>query len=515
MQRFGEFRLDLQNECVWNGAEQLSLTPRPFSVLRYLVENPQRLVTHDELLEALWPETYVQPQVLRTYVLELRKLLGDDHAAPRFIQTIPKRGYRFVAAVTHSATDVSGESAPMLFGRERELKTLAQGLKRAEMGERHSVFISGEVGIGKTTLIDAFCAQQVEPGKLRMARGQCIEGFGGKEAFYPVREALSSLCSAEDEKASSLLAAAAPGWFRHAGGLPPSLHEICEALEALSQSQTLMVVFEDIHDADASTLDLISALARRRSRARLLLVSSFRPADVDVKHPLRRLEQDLLTSRHSESLRLGPLDKEAVGGYLRREFQAERLAAGLVSLIHQHSAGNALFMTAAVDHLRARGILRSEGGAVYTSMPLEEIDFGVPSGLATMIGLQLERLTAEDRLLLEAGSIAGAIFPSWAAAAALARSVDEVEEAYATLVRHVRLLAVAGQDELPGGIRSTFYVFAHALYRDALYAALPAARRAQWHLRIADRLREMFAGQEANVAHEIASHLQAGAAIAR
>src|SRR5271166_7048029 len=100
MRQFGIYRLDLQNECLWQADKQLKLTPRPFSVLRYLVENPQRLITHDELLEALWPETYVQPQVLRTYVLDLRKVLGDDAGKPRFIQTLPKRGYRFVAQVT-------------------------------------------------------------------------------------------------------------------------------------------------------------------------------------------------------------------------------------------------------------------------------------------------------------------------------------------------------------------------------------------------------------------------------
>ena len=86
-----------------------------------------------------------------------------------------------------------------------------------------------------------------------------------------------------------------------------------------------------------------------------------------------------------------------------------------------------------------------------------------------------------------------------------------MEESYASLIRRVRLLSIAGQDELPGGTRSAFYVFAHALYREVLYTRLPAARRAQWHLRIADRLRSMFAGQEANVAHEIAAHTEAGA----
>src|ERR1700678_2447046 len=108
MKQFGCFQLDIKNECLWQNGVQIGLTPKPFAVLRYLVENPQRLATHDELLEALWPETYVQPQVLRTYVLELRKLLGDDAGNARFIETVPKRAYRFIAALAESSQSVAG-----------------------------------------------------------------------------------------------------------------------------------------------------------------------------------------------------------------------------------------------------------------------------------------------------------------------------------------------------------------------------------------------------------------------
>jgi predicted ATPase len=149
-------------------------------------------------------------------------------------------------------------------------------------------------------------------------------------------------------------------------------------------------------------------------------------------------------------------------------------------------------------------------GQVTLSVPLAEIELGVPDSLSGVIELQLDRLSDGDRSLLEAGSISGTIFPAWAAAAALERELEDVEEAYAALVRRVRLLSIAGQDELPDGSRSSFYVFAHALYREVLYARLPAARRAQWHLRVAARLRSMFAGQEASVAHEIAAHTAAG-----
>lgn len=509
MQKFGEFVLDTANECLWHRGQRLTLTPRPFAVLRYLVENPQRLITHDELLEALWPETYVQPQILRTYVLELRKLLGDDPACPQFIETIPKRGYLFLAPVAQERE--GGVETPSFVGRDAELALLDIQLARACKSERPTLFITGDAGIGKTALIDAFCARVMESRPaLRVARGQCIEGFGGKESFYPVREALNSLGSTEDAKTRAVLAGAAPAWFAQGGQAVPSLSELCEALETLSQSEAMLLVFEDIHWADASTLDLIAVLARRRTRAKLMTLASFRPDDLDAQHPLRRLQQDLATGRRSEEIRLGPLDKHAVSLYLRSKLNAEKLPAGLSSLIHQHSTGNPLYMTAVLDHLRELRVLRSENGEVVLTQRLDEIEMGVPDGLAGAIELKLDRLSEEDRRLLEAGSVAGTIFPSWAAAAALQRELEDVEDAFAALARRVRLVSVAGHDELPGGIRSTFYVFAHALYRDVLYDRIPASRRSQWHLRVAARLRAMFAGNESSVAQEIAAHTEAG-----
>ena len=100
MKTFQSFRLDPTNHCLWNGEERVRIPPKAFDVLRYLVENPERLVTQDELLEALWPDTYVNPEVLRKYILDIRKILGDRSDRPEFIETLPKRGYRFVAAVS-------------------------------------------------------------------------------------------------------------------------------------------------------------------------------------------------------------------------------------------------------------------------------------------------------------------------------------------------------------------------------------------------------------------------------
>src|ERR1700719_1997738 len=100
MKQFLSFRLDVVNHCLWRSENRVSLTPKAFDVLRYLVEHADRLVTQDEILEALWPDTYVNPEGVRKYVLEIRRVLGDRPNQPLFIQTLPKRGYRFIARVT-------------------------------------------------------------------------------------------------------------------------------------------------------------------------------------------------------------------------------------------------------------------------------------------------------------------------------------------------------------------------------------------------------------------------------
>src|SRR5271166_3870499 len=104
MKEFPPFRLDLVNQCLWHRSEEaddqrILLTPKAFAMLRFLVEHAGRLVTQDEMLEALWPDTFVQPEVLKSHIKDIRSALGDDPKNPRFIETLPRRGYRFIAPV--------------------------------------------------------------------------------------------------------------------------------------------------------------------------------------------------------------------------------------------------------------------------------------------------------------------------------------------------------------------------------------------------------------------------------
>src|SRR3974390_1071930 len=104
MKKFPPFRLDPVNQCLWRRGERaeeerILLTPKGFAMLRYLLEHAGRLVTQNELLEALWPDTFVQPEVLKSHIRDVRSVLGDDPKNPRFIETLPRRGYQFIAPV--------------------------------------------------------------------------------------------------------------------------------------------------------------------------------------------------------------------------------------------------------------------------------------------------------------------------------------------------------------------------------------------------------------------------------
>ena len=143
MKSFREYRLDTVNHCVWRRDERLTLAPKTFDVLRYLVEHSERLVTQEEILEALWPDTFVNPEVIKKYVLEIRKVFGDSSAKPAFVATFPRRGYQFIAAVSDeeaaSGPEISRRSRKAIVGRDSALEGLKQALAKTAAGQRQVV----------------------------------------------------------------------------------------------------------------------------------------------------------------------------------------------------------------------------------------------------------------------------------------------------------------------------------------------------------------------------------------
>ncbi|MBI2690226.1 MAG: AAA family ATPase [Acidobacteria bacterium] len=481
----------------------MPLTPRAFDVLRYLVERADRLVTPEEILEALWPETYVNPEGIRKYILEIRKVLGDRLSEPLFIQTFPKRGYQFIAKVTDERRlPPRATACGNMVGRGAALAQLHDSFEKASAGQRQVVFVSGEAGIGKTTLVDMFqqAAGHRDP---RIARGQCIEGFGGKEAYYPMLDALGSLFL--DAKHGSLvhtLAKHAPTWLAQFPSLVKpeqrdwlqrevlrSTHgrmvrEICEALEAMAAHGPWIVILEDLHWVDASTLDLISAFARRREPARVLLICTYRSADAAFSQsPLKTLKQDLLVHHLCHEITIDRLNEPDIAEYLTKAFPDNLFPSCFAQLIYDNSDGNPLFMAAVIRDIVNRGLIARDEGRWRVAAPCREICPGIPETLQGMLEIQFQHLSAEEQRILQSGSIAGERFSSLAAASMLNLSPASIEEVCDRLANRQQFIRSIGILRTPNGVPSAHYEFTHSLYHQAFHRSLSGLDRSSLHRR--------------------------------
>jgi predicted ATPase len=301
-------------------------------------------------------------------------------------------------------------------------------------------------------------------------------------------------------------------------GVALSPGDLCGALEEVARERPLVLVFEDIQWADESTLDLVSALARRRALAKLLILASCKAKCSASDRGLKSLKNDLRMHRLCDEVELPPFNRSEVRELLSRELEQNELPAGLDRFVLKRSEGNPLFVRAIADHLRAQQILVRKGGNGTAHWELEhtdEMEACVPGELRQMVELEIERLSEAEQRLLEAGSLIAVAFPAWAVAAALEQDAAETEAACDELARRLHFLERVGQDELPGGSRSAFYVFAHGIYREVLYERQVPSRRARRHVRIAERLGELFAGREEAVTREMALHFEAAGAWAR
>ena len=542
---FRPFRLDLDSERLWCRSDPIALRPKTFAVLRHLLKRAGRLVTKDELLDAVWPGTSVSDAVPIVCVRELRQALGDQAEAPTFIETVPRRGYRFIGKISPQRPDGMRHKSPLrspanssllpsltaatLVGRENELAQLQRCLEAARRGERQVVFVTGETGIGKTVVVETFL-KAVARQKLWIACGQCLEYYGVGEAYMPVLDAVGRLCrAAGGEGVLEVLGRYAPTWLAQipwllessasAGQQPQPqrttaehmLREMAEAVEALSNERPLIIVLEDLQWSDYSTLDLIAFLARRRERGRLLLIGTCRLTELTYgDHPLRNVIQELRIHRQGETLSLPLLSEAAVAAYLTERFPQSAFPSGLARLIHQRTEGNPLFMVNVLDDLVTQGVIAERDGCWQLRRELAEVEVGVPESIRQMLSKRIDMLSPDEQRVLEAASVAGVEFSTAAVAAGLDVDVVPVEEWCEGLARRNQFLRPGEVGEWPDGTVAAQYAFIHALYRQALYQRVTGARRVRFHQRIGERAEAGYGERAGEQAGELAMHFAQG-----
>ena len=430
-------------------------------------------------------------------------------------------------------------SSARMVGRLAELAALENRLTQAILGRPQLVFVSGEPGVGKTTLLDAFAERHATRGGLVYTMGRCAEHYGPSEAYLPLFDAITRLCrGAQGGRVLYVLRRHAPSWLaqmpallgdaeletlrrRAVGGTRERmLRELADAITAISADVPVILRLEDLQWSDASTLDWLGFIARCTEPARLLIVSSLRPAEgLAAEHPLIRLLAELGVAKHCGLLRLGGLAASEVAEYLAAQFGAEPVAGAkptaLAEAIYALTEGNPLFVVNVANDLVARGMLIERNGRWELACQLEDIAATIPEDLRRLIELQLERLTHEEGEALEVASAAGEEFHDVTVAAALGQQTEAVETCCCELARRRSLVRSVGSETWPDGTLASRFAFSHALYRATLYEHLSTTRRARLHVAIADRLERGFGERARERAAELATHFERGGDVAR
>ncbi len=536
---FGPFTLDVADERLWKHEEPVPLGHKAFTVLVRLIAEHDQLVTKDQLLASAWPDTAVSEAVLTTAMREIRLAIGDTARTPRFVETVHGRGYRFIAPIVATTdeprrrsagagadafaerhTGVASAAGGVLVGRDEEWGELSAWYAGARQGSRRIGFVSGEAGIGKTTLVDAFVGA-VAGSAVCIARGQCVEQFGAGEPYLPILEALGRLAREPGAAIVRVLEHYAPSWRPHLPGLaaaeedPPTrvrpermLRELTEAVEAFTAIEPLVLVLEDLQWSDSATLDWLAYAARRRDVARLLILGTYRPLETLVHDtPLRRVLADLRHQPQTSEIVLDYLSLEAVSALLRQRCGDLSNLDEIAKVLHHRTGGHPLFLAGIVDDL-----LRSPKTDASGQPQLDPatVAHAIPLNVRRFIEHRLEQAPEEDRHILEAASVAGDLFAVATVAAATALAVEHVEGRCAAMARVGGLLVDEGVMGWPDGTIGARYRFRHALIHETAYAGIPPQRRARLHLLAGGRLESAFAGVAPSIAAELAVHFEQG-----
>ena len=506
MKYFPPFRFDDLAGVLTHAGRTVPLTRKAADLLRCLLARPGVLVTHQEILRGVWPDTHVQPENVKALVHELRSALGDQSHDPVFIRSEPGRGYSFIADVTSAMVPFLGRDDgiedQLFVDREEALGAIDQRIELAATTcEPQLVLVDGDRGIGKTSLCQAVVRLARRRPGLRISYGQCPEVSGPVEPYGVVIDALDLLARQHPAEVPGAFARRAPGWlarFPHwrdangqpapaddgSGGQPLLVRDLAGVLDELAADVPLLVILEDLQWADPTTIEWLRAAMRRRVPARLCIVATYSASRrLPVVEAIERFVRSARSEAWCEVVPLVSLNAHYVHQYLERRFGGD-VALAIGSPLHAATGGNPLLTVMASDALVRCGSLRLSSDGWHLEGTPREIDAALTASLADGFQCQIDRLDAEDRFVLEAAAAAGPQFTIEAVATVLGthalRAIRRRLEALA-----VRQVLVASEELGPRrDADASGFRFRHPVVVDLLLAQAPLARQ----FRATDRL---------------------------
>ena len=495
----------------------------------------------------MWPGTFVSDAVLKDSIRQLREALGDDAGVaaihrdgasarlPLHRPDLGRRRGRAARPLTRprsSGHDVAAAPASVL-GRGRELASMRRWLERALRGERQVVFVTGEPGIGKTTLVNALLDQAASSRDLDRARPvprtvrrrrSLPAGARRLLAARPgagrrTRHRAAAPARAGVAARAALAHSARPSARRCSSRSSGATRERCCArwptpIEAMTAEAPLILVLEDLHWSDYSTLDLIAYLARRRDPARLMVIGTYRPVDVILgEHPLKGVKRELQAHGLCHELPLEYLTEEAVAQYLAVKLPRPPVstAAGAADSPPHRRQPAVHGQPRRLPDRRAGHRRASDGRLAAARRTCRDIESGVPENIRQLIEKQIERLSADERRVLEGASVVGMECSSVAIGAGLDRA-DRMGRGALRSARAAASVSVAGAARRIAGRHdhAALQVQPRPLSRSAVPPAAADAARRRSTAGSASSGEAIYGERVGEIAAELAMHFEQG-----
>jgi DNA-binding CsgD family transcriptional regulator/tetratricopeptide (TPR) repeat protein len=419
-----------------------------------------------------------------------------------------------------AAGDSSARRRAPFVGRELELGQLHEAFEAATRGVGGLVMLAGEPGIGKTALCEQLASYVTAQGGLPLV-GHCYpEGSAGVpyqpfvgafEAFAGQRDAealRAELGSSAGEVArmvpslgSRLQVESAPPPENPEDDRLRLLSGILDCLRTIGAAQPLLLVLEDLHDADRGTLDLLVYVARHLAGTPVLLVGTYRDVEVDRAHPLAAALAELRRVHQFQRMQLGELSVNEVQRLLAFSSQ-HAVPRPLAELVHHRSGGNALFVHELLRFLLSEGLVERQGGALRRVGDEESLAGEMPEGLRDVVGKRLSRLSPEANQVLRVASVIGREFQFDVLQRVHVRPDEELESALEEAVGE----AIVDEHLVVGA--TITYRFRHAFFQQTLSEEIMAPRRIRLHQQVAHVLEEVFSNARRLEEHaaELADH---------
>jgi predicted ATPase len=479
------------------------------------------------VLQAIVRDTPVPPARLNPEVppglgaLIQRMLDKDPHRRPAAAEVAAA-----LAAVPEEADRPGRTARRPTVGREQERATLRAGFESAAAGRGLLLCVTGEPGLGKTTLVEDFLDELLAHGQAHyLARGRCSERLAGAEAYLPMLEALDGLLrGADGALAASVMRREAPTWYVQlapVAGADPALaalraevggasqerlkRELGVFLGEVSRLRPLVLFLDDVHWADASTVDLLAYLGGRCAGLRLLVLLTYRLSELSLgRHPFAPVQLELQGRGVCREVALTLLGPAEVERYLALRFPGHDFPPDLSAFLHRHTEGNPLFLVDLLGYLCDQAVIVAADGRWTLARPVPDLPRELPDSIRGLIQRKLDRLDESDRRLLVAASVQGQQFDAAVVARALDRDAAEVEDQLQVLDRMHALVRCLGEYELPDRTATVRYGFVHALYQNALYGSLQPTRKACLSAAVARVLLSCHGEQSPAVAAELA-----------